>query len=63
MKTRLDRCSAGVGSHQWWDFKLKDGLGALTQTFADGLPEARKRLNAQVTAVTAVTKTDKGITS
>jgi monoamine oxidase len=40
--------------------RLKGGLSALMQTLTDGLPEARKRLNAQVTAVT---KTDKGITS
>ena len=40
--------------------RLKGGLSALTQPLTDGLPEARKRLNAQVTAVT---KTDKGITS
>ena len=40
--------------------RFKGGLGALTQILANGLPEARKRLNAQVIAVT---KTDNGITS
>ena len=41
-------------------WRFKGGLGALTQILANGLPEARKRLNAQVIAVT---KTDNGITS
>jgi monoamine oxidase len=41
-------------------WRLKGGLGALTQTLADRLAETRKRLNAPVTALT---KTDEGITA
>lgn len=41
-------------------WRLKGGLGAVTQTLVDRLPDARKRLNA---AVTDLAKTDKGITA
>jgi len=41
-------------------WRLKGGFGALTRTLADRLPEARKRLNVPVTALT---KTEKGITA
>ena len=41
-------------------WRLKGGLGTLTQTLADRLPDARKRLNAQVKALV---KNDKSITT
>jgi len=41
-------------------WRLKGGLGALSQTLANRLPETRKRLNAPVTALS---KTDEGITA